>query len=292
MNGSSAFFLVLALASIIAASTDSVAPAALAPPTAADTSACLDTLHASDSIIMVMTMRVRPQDSTVTLPSGFEGFFVQEFRSRFRIPPSLPLTVMSGWPPCDSAGPHCDSGILWLGSQAYVTAHQTGALSRFSILDPSLTPALADTVRAVLQRMSDEKAVPFIESPDSIPLDVRMGMENRPDTVPTYRHVFRIKIPHYGLAFTRPNMTKNTRGPGYPRNAEMAGIGDSIALTFTILPDGSVAPRSVDINAGHYTDFMKAVFDWISKTRYIPGRIGICPVSTWQAQNFVFKARR
>lgn len=104
--------------------------------------------------------------------------------------------MMLGWPPCDSAGPHCDSGILWLGSQAYVTAHRTGTLSRFSILDPSLTPALADSLRAALQRMSDEKAVPVIESPDSIPLDVRIGMEKRADTVPTYRHVFKVRIPH------------------------------------------------------------------------------------------------
>lgn len=254
-----------------------------------DTVACLDTLHASDSINAVVKMSVRPQQSKTKLPPDFEGLFVQEFRSRLKVPSNLPLSVMRGWTPCDSASHKCAGGVLMLGSQAYATAHQDGAVSRIVVIDLALTPALADTVRVVLLRMANEKAVPFFNGPDSIPLDISIHIEQHPDTVPAWRQLFRATIPHYAAQFSPAEWPKNARGPKYPSIAERSLVPDSVALTFSILSDGTVAPQSVDLQAAHYTDFVRAVFERIATMRYVPGRIGSCPVATWEAQTFLFK---
>ena len=260
-----------------------------APRAVRDTVGCLDTLHATDSVAAVIKMTVKPQDSKTRLPPDFDGLFVQEFRSRLKVPSNLPLSVVQGWAPCDSVRHTCAGGVLMLGSQAYATAHSDGAVSRIVVIDLALTPALADTVRIVLLRMANDKAVPFFNGPDSIPLDISIHVEQHPDTVPVWRHLFRAKIPHYASQFSPAEWPKNARGPKYPSIAERSGVPDSIALTFSILSDGTVAPQSVDLRAAHYTDFVRAVFDRIATVRYVPGRIGSCPVATWEMQTFLFK---
>jgi len=256
-----------------------------------DTVGCLDTLRASDSLIAIVTMSVSPQDRKAKLPPDFEGLFVQEFRSRLKVPANLPLSVVLGWSPCDSTSHKCVGSALMLGTQAYATAHPGGTLSRIVTVDFALTPTLTDSVRAALQKLSDEQSVPFFAQPDSIPLDISIHVEQHSDTVPRYRHLFRTKIPHYDSPFSEAAWPKNGRGPKYPSIAERSGVSDSVIMTFTILPDGTVAPQSVDVRTGHYTDFIRAVFDRMATMRYVPGRVGNCPVATWQTQAFVFKSR-
>lgn len=253
-----------------------------------DTTGCLDTLRAGDSVSAVVTMSVRPQDSKVNLPSDFEGLFVQEFRSRLKVPHSLPLSVMMGWTPCDSATRRCVGGVLMLGARAYAVAHSTGTLSRIGVVDLSLTPAFSDSVRAALEWVSEEKLSPFFKAVDSIPLEISIGVQQHSDTVPPGRHLFRVTIPHYSLPFTNADLPKNTKGPKYPSKGASSGVGDTVTVTFAILPDGSVAPRSVDVQKGRYADFIRSVLDRLVTTRYLPARIGGCAVASWQAQTFVF----
>jgi TonB family protein len=260
----------------------------LASRAAGDTVGCLDTLHADDSVTSIVTMRVKPQDPKASLPADFEGLFIQEFRSRLKVPGNLPLSVMRGWKPCDSAGDTCSGGVLILGSQAYATAHQDGRLSRIAIVDFALTPTMGDRVRAALQELSDEKLVPLFTGPDSIPLAISI-LNQQSDTLPAYRNLFRAKLPHYSAQFRQAQWPKNAKGPKYPSIAERARVSDTVKLTFTTLPDGSVTSQSVDLQAGHYTDFARAVIEMLAKTHYVPARVGSCPVSSWQSQTFEFR---
>lgn len=66
-------------------------------------------------------------------------------------------------------------------------------------------------------------------------------------------------------------------------------MADSVTLTFSILSDGTVAPQSVDLQVYHYTDFIRSVFERLATMRYVPGRIGTCPVTTWEKQSFIFR---
>ncbi len=255
----------------------------------ADTIGCLDTLQATDSISAVVTMSVAPQDRRIKLPPDFEGLFVQEFRSRLKIPKHLALSVVTGWPPCDSASHSCAGAALMLGSKARATAHPGGTLSRIIVVDFALVPDLTDSVRALLQKLSDEKLVPFFTAPDSIPLDISIHVEANPDTVPQFRHLVRATVPHYNLRYKEANWPKGTRGPKYPSVAERAGVEDSVDLSFTILSDGTVAPQSVAVNAGYYRDFIRAVFERLATIHYVAARIGSCPVPTSTRQRFLFR---
>ena len=132
---------------------------------------------------------------------------------------------------------------------------------------------------------------PFLNGQDSLPLEIGIGIEQNSDTVPPHRHLFRVSVPYYSLPFTYSQWPKNTRGPTYPPVAERHGIQDSVFVTFTTLPDGTVAPQSVDLLAGHYREFILAVFDRLATARYVAARIGSCPVATWTAQSFLFRVR-
>jgi hypothetical protein len=172
----------------------------------------MDTLHATDSVNALIKMSIKPQDPKGNLPKDFEGLFVQEFRSRLKLPARLPLSVMLGWAPCDTVAQTCDAGALMVGSQAYATAHSNGTLSRIDVVDVTLTPVFSDSIAALLGRMSEQKAVPFFEAPDSIPLDISIAVEQNPDSVPVYRHLFRARIPRFGRQFNWPDIQDASSG--------------------------------------------------------------------------------
>jgi TonB family protein len=255
-----------------------------------DSIGCLDTLRASDSLAAVVKLVVRPQDRKAQLPPDFEEFFAQEFKARFKVPTSLPLSVMLGTGTCDSTGSTCTGGGLWLSSTAYAVARRNGALSRIGVVDESLTPELAKSVMAVLDGMTSDRVVPDIRA-DSLRLEIGIRAESHPDTVAPSRRLFRVRLPKYDLTFIHPKAPLKFR-VGYPRNAERAGVEDSVTVSFTIMANGSVNPRSFDLHSGRYRDFLRVVVSTLEKATYQPARIGACPVATWTSQSFVFKVPR
>src|ERR1051325_1558469 len=86
------------------------------PSPARVTVGCLDTLHATDSLLRVVKLSVAAQDTAQRLPRHFEEFFAQEFRGRFKTPAKLPLSVVMGASPCDSVGLRCYGGYLDLAA--------------------------------------------------------------------------------------------------------------------------------------------------------------------------------
>jgi hypothetical protein len=293
MRRNRAAALAVLLAPIVAGAATQITlgdPPAAQRTVARDSTGCLDTLRASDSVSAVVKMSVEPQNKKTKLPADFEGMFAQEFKSRFKTPSSLPLSVMRGSAPCDTVQDTCASGLMVLGSRAYAFAHSDGSLSRIGVVDLSLTPVFADSVRSVLLKLSNEHLIPFFASPESIPIEILIGVEQHADTVPRERQLFRVVIPRYRLQFTQPVHSKIER-PRYPRNAVAAGVGDTLVFTFTILPNGRVAPGSVDYHGGHYRDFVRPVLESIERSIFTPARIGECRVATWVSQQFVFAMR-
>jgi TonB family protein len=258
-----------------------------------DTAACLDSLSTRDSIAAVVTMSVKPQNKRTKLPKDFEGLVAQEFRSRLKLPSSLSLSVMRGWDSCDTTALQrtCSSGVLVIGSTVYATAHSDGTVSDISVVDLSLTPEFSDSVRSILLQLSKERLFPFFTSPESIPLEILIGPEDHADTVARARQLFRVTIPRYRLPFKGAAWIKKG-GPKYPLNAERAGVGDTLVLTYTVLRNGTVAPSSIDLRSGHYRDFVKPVVTYLTNSTFEPATIGGCRVATWVTQTFIFAVRR
>ena len=237
-------------------------------------------------------MRVRPQDPKAKLPTDFEGLFVQEFKARLKVPGNLPLSVMQGLAPCDTVQKFCAAASMLLGSKAYATAHPGGTLSGVRVVDRSLTPVFSDSVKSVLLAMNNERLIPFFQSSVSVPIEITIEAEEQADTIPRERWLFRVLLPRYRLGFRHADWSEHMEPPKYPRTAEMSGIGDTLDLTFTILPNGKVAATSVDLLTGRYRDFVEAVLLSLARSPFTPARIGECRVAEWVKRRFIFAGRR
>lgn len=256
---------------------------------AAEGIGCLDTLHAADSISTIVKMTVAAQDPKILLPHDFESLFVEEFRSHFKLPANLPLSVVMGSQPCDSLGSRCLRGVLSLGAVAYATAHNDGRLSDIEVLDVALTPRLADSVKSALQSMSRAEMVPTVGDVDSIPLILQIEPEEKPDTVPGVRYVFKARLPRYDAPFSYASMPAAGVDATYPLNARVAGVEDSVTLAFTVESDGTIAGRSIELVSATYRDFVASVLEALGRTRYHPAHLGDCAVATRMKQRFLFK---
>jgi TonB family protein len=257
---------------------------------ALSTQGCLDTLKSSDSIATVVRMTVAGQDSAVELPREFEGMFIQGFRSHFTLPKKLPLSVVTGWQPCDSLGSRCVGGVLNLGAAIYVTVHNDGTLSDAMVIDETMTPALADSMRAALVAMSRANDVPPFGKPDTIALGIRVTPQEAADTAKTWSYIFTAVVPHYSLPFSSARMPEAGINAPYPLNARLAGIEDSVTLAFTVDADGRVAAESIDLVSANYREFVSSEVNALLEARYHPAHLGDCAVATRMRQRFVFKA--
>jgi hypothetical protein len=237
----------------------------------------------------MVKMSVAPLDSRATLPPDFEGLFVEEFRSHFKLPPVLPLSVVMGRPPCDSLGSRCAGASLNVGAVAYATAHSDGTLSEITVIDVALTPTLADSVASALRTTSKLKTVPLGDDVESIPLVLQLTAEDNPDSVPAARRVFAAKVPRYDLPFRYASMPAAGVSPQFPFTARLAGLGDSVTIAFTVDSDGTIAEESLELVRATYRDFVSSVLNALGRTRYHPAYLGDCPVATRMTQRFLFK---
>lgn len=250
---------------------------------------CLDTLLAADTISTIVKMTVASQNPKVGLPPDFEDMLAEEFRSHFRLPPSLPLSVVKGREPCDSLGSRCVGGVLSVGAVVYATAHNDGKLTDIQVLDVALTPRFADSVNSALRAMAREQLGPPTGDADSIPILLQIVPEEQPDTVPAVRHVFKAKVPRYDWPFSYASMPAAGVDAKYPFAARLAGVEDSVTLAFTVNADGTIAPESIELVSANYRDFVTSVLDALIRTRYHPAHLGDCAVATRMKQRFLFK---
>jgi hypothetical protein len=272
----------------VAACGTSPKPAASAVKPVKDAVGCLDTLSTVDTAEAVIQMTVASADTSESLPQGFADLFAQTLRARFKSPARLSLSVVMGSEPCDSLGLRCAGGQLSVGTTAYVTAYNNGKLSEPEIIDETLTPSLADSVRAALHAISEGQEVPWMGAKDSIPLVVTFAAGSDSDSINTSSELFKARFPVYDSPFTYAVMPRAGVDARYPFAATLAGIGDTVTVEFTVLADGTIAPESIAIVEGNYRDFVATVLDALLKTRYHAAHLGDCAVATRLKQRFVF----
>ena len=253
---------------------------------------CLDTLPASDSIATNVRATLTALDSSVELPPDFEGLFIYALRSHFKLPKKLPLSVVTGWQPCDSLGSRCAGGVLNLSATIYVTAHNDGTLSDATVIDETMTPPLADSLKAALAAMSRTNDVPPIGSADSVQLTLKVAPQEAADTARAVTNLFRAVVPHYGWPFGYATMPAAGVNAPYPLNARLAGIEDSVTLAFTVEADGTIAPESIDLVSANYREFVASTVNALLKARYHPAHLGDCAVASRMKQRFLFKTRQ
>ena len=170
------------------------------------------------------------------------------------------------------------------------TAHKDGRLSDIEVVDVALIPGFADSVSSALRSMSRGALAPFVGDADSIPFIMQISSEENPDTVPTFRYLFKARVPRYDVPFSYASMPMAGVDAEYPFTARIAGVGDSVTVAFTVDWDGTVVPQSIELVRASYRDFVSSVFKALAHTRYHPAHLGDCAVATRMKQRFLFKA--
>ena len=221
---------------------------------AAQRSTCLDTLHTADTISAVVKLTVTPQDQKATLPLDFDNLLAEELRSQLKVPARIALSVVMGSPPCDSLGSRCIGGILSMGHAAFF------GLGAYAYAVASLNNIVA--LSSVLVAIA----------------------------VPTFRYLFKARVPRYDVPFSYASMPMAGVDAEYPFTARIAGVGDSVTVAFTVDRDGTVVPQSIELVRASYRDFVSSVFKALAHTRYHPAHLGDCAVATRMKQRFLFKA--
>ena len=257
----------------------------------ADTVSCVDTLRATDTVNAVVKVSVRHQDTAATLPPDFEGLFAQEFRSRFTPPSHLPLSVMFGEAPCDRDRNVCSGATPLVHVVAYAIVAPDGTIPHLAVISPSLNNELADSVRSALSSMAKANMVPFFQVQKTLPLAIIVNSEENPDSVPPVRRLFRAKLPRYAVQFQHAQMSDKNARPKYPAVASRVMVGDTLKFQFTILPDGRVAPQSVDVLRAHYREFLQSMGETLATSVFQPAKLGACPVAEWVTQTYQFGMR-
>jgi hypothetical protein len=181
---------------------------------------------------------------------------------------------------------------LSLASTVSVTAYNNGKLSGPVVIDATLTEALADSVRSALETISRRAEAPWLGTTDSISLLLTLAAEPDSDTAIVRGRIFEARLPRYDLPFADAVMPATGVDAKFPLTASVAGVGDTVALAFTVQADGSIAPESVDIVSARYRDFVTSVLDALGRTRYHPAHLGDCAVATRLRQRFIFQAPR
>jgi TonB family protein len=235
-------------------------------------------------------MFVAAQDSAIKLPRDFAGMFIDGFRPHFTAPKKLPLSVVTGWQPCDSLGTRCASGVLNLSAAIYLTAHNDGTLSDANVIDETMTPDLADGLRAALVAMSRANDVPPVGETDMIALAIKVAPQESADSSQALSYLFKAVVPRYSWPFSSASMPEAGVNATYPLSARLAGVEDSVSLAFTVDAEGRIAPESIDLVSANYREFVASAVNALVKARYHPAHLGDCAVATRMKQRFLFKA--
>jgi hypothetical protein len=251
-----------------------------------DTLDCLGS--SSDSVAVIVKMKVRSQDPDRDLPPEFERLLIEKFRAYLEPAPGYAAPILTGSAPCDAANHRCVGAMFTIGATAKATARPDGQLTDTTVIDFGLSTVFSDSIRSVIRQLNQQKAWPYARGVDTIPLAISFSSDENPDSVPVFRHLFLARVPRFAYRFTDAAWPEFQKGPKYPRLAVEKQVSDSVEVQYTVLSDGSIPPQSIDVVAAYYPDFAKVVLERLATLRYVPARAGLCTVPTRVAKSFVF----
>jgi hypothetical protein len=109
------------------------------------------------------------------------------------------------------------------------------------------------------------------------------------DTVGTARMSWiTTEIPVWHGA-VRAQTVPNKQWVPYPLNARQKRVEDSVVVRFVVGPDGRIMANTPYLFHAGYRDFVQVISEQLKSLRYVPTRIGGCPVASVALETFLFK---
>lgn len=186
-----------------------------------------------------------------------------------------------------------------LASGVWFQVNDSGRLSGAKMVMTSADSLVNEAlVRAVVAADSARALAPLPDSMAGDPVDLWLELMPLPDTAGAIlMNAEALQGIETTDVFARPGyhgpvqqVPKMVSHPPveYPSAARASGVADTITIQFVIDTRGHPDPRSMKVVAGHYLEFADAARGVVRGSRYRPGRILGCPVSTLVQQPVFF----
>lgn len=182
------------------------------------------------------------------------------------------------------------------GSEAFRVPLPVGAIGNRALLERTMSATVSDTVRLMLPQALHVDSVTF-----TVSLFDGAVRENGAALLPPPR--FGVPIATIRAPWVEPVQLVSGRPPRYPDELRRVGLGATILMQFVVDADGraepatirdlwrSSVPRPSGIIGDQYYAFVRAAIPAILSNRYLPLRVGGCPVRQLVQQPMVFQLR-
>jgi hypothetical protein len=226
-------------------------------------------------------------DDGKPLSSPWSGMVLAAIAQEFPAPRNLNISIRSN----EHMTPLGRLVTLSVEGQVVFYAHRDGTIDQVLLTESTLSPALDSTLMAAVQRVDSNRTLPPFPpalTPDLVRLRLTLGDRDRrspgqPFFV-TRQATWKLDHPAAGSRYNR--------APEYPVNARLAGVTDSLVLSFVIDETGAAAMSTARFLAGSYRDFKLAVLEVIPGYKFHPAMIAGCPVPQRVTMPFVFSLER
>ncbi|MBV9880917.1 MAG: TonB family protein [Gemmatirosa sp.] len=284
--------LVALAALLLLAAPSHAQPPATTPPAPV----CDSSVFTAPVATTIDTLRLRMKSSAVlpVLPQPWTDLALDEIGARMEIPRPLALAAFDeAQPPLPPALPMEVEPSIY--TEVRLTLRRDGHLAGLELVARSLVDAMdAALLHAVRAADSASALGPLPASvPDSAVVFLLLTRGTLPAplgafaTLPS-RDIARLSLPRYrGAVPIRP--APGTAGPAYPRAEREARTPGTVLAQFVVDADGAVAAGTTTLVSYTSTPFATSVLEFLPTARFLPARIGGCPVRQLVQQPFEFR---
>ncbi len=284
---------------------------AMAPGATGSSSAALgpDLVARADSCDSVLTRTqvgwvdqeyhgsLRQWDGEIDFPQSHLMMALNEIGANLRFEGPLDLTTLGTKRPSGTFDGAPDQNLSTFDTQGLYGFHYeaSGKLRDARVLVSSLSARLDSAILRSVQVVSDAGTLlPLPETVRRTIVELRLtiGASVLPDSVAVTGPLFRIRQPVFHGVTPPAGDKKQTIVPRYPDEERKAGMDGEVLVQVVVRADGSVDPASILITKATTHSFAQHVYDAVRKSKFVPGRVAGCPVTSLVAWPFAFTIAR
>ena len=171
----------------------------------------------------------------------------------------------------------------------------SGMLRDPRVLVSSLSRGLDSAVVRAVRMVNDSGSLlplPATVANSSVELRLTIGTSIFSDSTAVTGALFRVRQPVLHGAIAPVGDGKLTVVPRYPDEERKAGMDGEVLVQIVVREDGTVDPGSILITKATTTSFAQHVYDAVRKSKFVPGRVGGCPVASLVAWPITFTIAR
>ena len=240
---------------------------------------------------------LRQWDGEIDFPKTHLLMALTEIGANLRLDRPLDLTTLGTQRPQGTFNDAPDQNLSTFDTQGLYGFHYeaSGKLKDARVLVSSLSPRLDSAIVRAVQMVSDSGTLlPLPETVRRTIVELRLtiGANVLPDSLAVTGPLFRVRQPVFHGMTPPAGDTQMTMAPRYPDAERKAGMNGEVVVQVVVRPDGSVDPASILITRATTHSFAQHVYDAVRQSKFVPGRVAGCPITSLVAWPIAFTMAR